>query len=774
MKQLLVLGFYDKGNLGDDMFQETIPLLVPDFKTTFILPDRFLSNKWDINKWDAVICGGGDILNEYFFSNIAKILKNFKGPVYAVGMGIPYPSMFRSNYLSLLDHVFLRETKDLSELSSRIGSQWAHALPDLGFLKKVTPQEKNNRIGIFLAEPILKNNLVFEELVKFCQWLITQGEELEAIRFNTSSTVEDDIIIQKALVEKVPQIINNLEIYNTDQMLMKMASFKMGICVRFHSNIFATIAGLPFVSISLTRKVALFLEEENLSDFVADPKNHLDQIDKFKKVAQNLDGYQTLLKKVSEKNRERLDTLQINNLLLNGDIRLDKKLAINPDEIYGKTRQELFKLTGYDADSGSRNTSMIKYSDARKIASLLCYDLTGVINSRYEWGTWQNIHTKPWELKNMIQWILDDVMKRPIKEKLNFNFYNQELGDGIHRAGWDYVLSHLKTLQNNRGVLCDTFMDRTFIWGRWTLAKKGIIPYTSLWIGFVHHTPNEQFTENNCIEMIKSKEFQQSLPTCQGIICLSEYLADWFKQRVNVPILTLKHPTLFVEDLWKGESLSNTNNKLKLVNVGSWYRNPFSLYAVKASKFIKQRIGSPKNLSPPEHFQVRGGIPNDDNKWTYYMWKWVSKKYPRGPNYVLDSEKGADLLVGKIKKMIKSVEVIPKLSNEDYDKLLAEAVIFLDLVDASAANTVIECIVRNAPICVNPHPAVVEYLGKDYPLYWTDLDKISDLLTIDNIIKAKNYLEAKDKTDLKIETFMDNFVNSEIYKNLFKGVGILE
>lgn len=65
-----------------------------------------------------------------------------------------------------------------------------------------------------------------------------------------------------------------------------------------------------------------------------------------------------------------------------------------------------------------------------------------------------------------------------------------------------------------------------------------------------------------------------------------------------------------------------------------------------------------------------------------------------------------------------SVEVAPRLDNETYDTWLTQNVVFLHLVDASAVNTVLECIIRHTPVIVNRHPAVVEVLGDTYPLYY--------------------------------------------------------
>jgi hypothetical protein len=113
---------------------------------------------------------------------------------------------------------------------------------------------------------------------------------------------------------------------------------------------------------------------------------------------------------------------------------------------------------------------------------------------------------------------------------------------------------------------------------------------------------------------------------------------------------------------------------------------------------------------------------------------------------------------------IKSVDYIEYLDNDSYDVLMTENIIFINLVDASAVNTVIECIVRSTPIIVNKHPAVVELLGEKYPLYFNNnntLDiEISKLLSNDKLIRnAHNYLKNMDKNVFYINTFVNEFHN---------------
>ena len=76
-----------------------------------------------------------------------------------------------------------------------------------------------------------------------------------------------------------------------------------------------------------------------------------------------------------------------------------------------------------------------------------------------------------------------------------------------------------------------------------------------------------------------------------------------------------------------------------------------------------------------------------------------------------NSNKYINGLIKYIKELDSSVKIIDKLSNEDYDNLLTKNIVFIKLVDASAVNTIIECIVRNTPIIVNRLPATEELLG---------------------------------------------------------------
>jgi hypothetical protein len=98
---------------------------------------------------------------------------------------------------------------------------------------------------------------------------------------------------------------------------------------------------------------------------------------------------------------------------------------------------------------------------------------------------------------------------------------------------------------------------------------------------------------------------------------------------------------------------------------------------------------------------------------------------------------------------------------------LSQNIVFIKLIDSSAVNTLIESMIRNTPILINPIEAVVEYLGKHYPLYYNSIEEAGiKANNMDLIKKAYNYLNSMDKSKLKIETFINGLRKTKLIQNI--------
>lgn len=300
-----------------------------------------------------------------------------------------------------------------------------------------------------------------------------------------------------------------------------------------------------------------------------------------------------------------------------------------------------------------------------------------------------------------------------------------------HRHGWDDVVASLQSLHNSNGILLDTTIDVKIAheFNRY----KNELPTKESWVGFSHLTPlkppkNRYFDFKNLGDVFTNDSFiRDLLSQCRGLFVLSQYVKNYLST-LNIPISVVYHPTQL--DVLKFD-IKNYNKCI--VHCGFFLR--------KFHSFVKLKTKYTKKFLFPGHLtQLATDIATDD--------------------IMTHCDKN------EIDMFYNNIDKLNNLSHKEYDYLLANNLIFVDFYDSSANNTIIECIARNNPIIVNKNPAVVEYLGVDYPLYFDSLEEASEKINSKNIFDAYEYLLNKDKTFLTYEYFLDSIINSTIYKNL--------
>ena len=92
----------------------------------------------------------------------------------------------------------------------------------------------------------------------------------------------------------------------------------------------------------------------------------------------------------------------------------------------------------------------------------------------------------------------------------------------------------------------------------------------------------------------------------------------------------------------------------------------------------------------------------------------------------------------------------------------------MDVYTCSASNSVIEAIARATPILAPPIPPVIEYLGREYPFYFTHPEEaVQKAFDMDLILKTHNYLKGCEMREkLSGDFFRYTFENTGIYKSL--------
>jgi polysaccharide pyruvyl transferase WcaK-like protein len=713
IQNILITGYYNKNNLGDDLFLELAKKI---FTKNVLLNCKYIStgeiNSNNINElslWlDTIILFGGATINNYFLDKIILVkeycylyLNKKIINVYAIGVCCNCDRQDILLKLDIFDYVIFRNKYDYNYFKGRLLCNY---IPDIVFLLKPNREisrffkKKGEKCGFFLSQTMPKD---YNYLLKLIRDFLANNIEIILFSMCTNNLeTEDDRILNKQLINLLTPNEQKM-VSLSDNVILGIKNLDYAICYRYHAHILCIINKIPFLSISQTPKVLNLLKDNTLNilkycniDYLL--KNRQQISDLFANIYTNCNKLAQVYKKY--------DYLNINK----------------------KNRAFYFNLSTYF-------NSYYEILTINKIeAYKILFKLTGNIDSKYLWG----LNNKNWG-ENDIKWILLEEMKqnnkyvyKKIAENLDFNFlergidfYYMDQNDmsGVHRSGWQYVVDNLETRFgsfNKYSIQCDLYLDRTFHWNFDRCRELNIIPYKNQWIGFIHHTCNTSFSPNNVVNMFKNMVFLTSLENCRGLYVFSNYLRLQVLEilnslEINIPVHNLIHPTKFVSyyNEWHIDKYLNNIDK-RLIQIGGWLRNLDIINKVECD--IKKTILIGKKMD-----YVYNNFKPDEN-----------------------------------------IEIIRELDNFEYDILLTKNIVIINLVDCSAVNTLLECIVRNTPILVNPLPAIIEYLGKGYPLYYENSEQVKNMLNIDLIKKAYKYLKDMDKSCLHVDYFLKSFENT--------------
>jgi hypothetical protein len=99
---------------------------------------------------------------------------------------------------------------------------------------------------------------------------------------------------------------------------------------------------------------------------------------------------------------------------------------------------------------------------------------------------------------------------------------------------------------------------------------------------------------------------------------------------------------------------------------------------------------------------------------------------------------------------------VPRMGDETYDDMLTRTVVLTHAVGAAANNVIVECAARCTPVVANRLASVEWYLGKDYPLFYDQLDDVAGLLSDrSRLLAASQYLASMDRDWLSVSRFVD-------------------
>ena len=220
--------------------------------------------------------------------------------------------------------------------------------------------------------------------------------------------------------------------------------------------------------------------------------------------------------------------------------------------------------------------------------------------------------------------------------------------------------------------------------------------------------------------------FRDSLRYCNGIIVLTEYLANYIRERLpEVRIVAIKHPTPI-------ESLKFVYDHDRFTN--------------KQTPAVVQVGQQMRKLSTI--FQIHTKLPK--------VWLTGMRDYTKTYQQLLKEIKYFKLDIQQFD--FDGVEVKYVEDTNEYNDIITNNIVILNMIDASANNAVLELLVRNVPFFINKLPPIVEYLGEDYPMYYNDLKSVETIINnrveLDNLfLKTHRYLQTIDRNPIRLSNF---------------------
>lgn len=292
------------------------------------------------------------------------------------------------------------------------------------------------------------------------------------------------------------------------------------------------------------------------------------------------------------------------------------------------------------------------------------------------------------------------------------------VGAGRHHSGWPWLLAYLRENQDTRGILLDDFVDRTLVYPGSQRPKE--FPYDEPFVGIFHHSDDcpewlTPFHNRTLGNELRLKRWSMIKDHLRGAITLSRHASRQLRNYTDKPIAILSHPIAAATGVW---NFSEWRSDRRVVQIGWYGRNIRAIFQM-----------------PPK-----------------YGYRYVRLRAK------LNRYKDCDLVTRKhyadVRNSFTGVVDRKAVPVPEYEQILRTSVIMMEVLSGSANNVVLECIVRNTPLLVNRYPAVEDYLGKDYPLYFDDPRHAETLLTDERIYAASDYLSRLSKKPFTAEYFL--------------------
>ena len=137
--------------------------------------------------------------------------------------------------------------------------------------KKIYENNKSLKIGIIPIRTYYNTSRMepyydfIVSMAKFADMLVNANHQIYFIPFCRGNIKEDDLLIINDITKLMTKKVIIFNEYNVKSIYKICGEMDFNICMRFHSHIFSTIHGVPFISLTCGRKCIEYMNEIKLN-----------------------------------------------------------------------------------------------------------------------------------------------------------------------------------------------------------------------------------------------------------------------------------------------------------------------------------------------------------------------------------------------------------------------------------------------------------------------------------------------------------------------------
>jgi len=285
-----IVGFFGHGNYGDELFLDVFhQYLGSDFNLT-IIPDlesrpyfsRPVEEK--VAEVDAIVMGGGDLVQRWNMDPRYFDLNYLKKPLYIAGVGVPvYQNSAKHeekpHIIARLRRFFGNANVRLIGMRDDFGANWIRTKlsptapvlsePDIVCSLALPPVDKPAGLpilGIVTRQRRVDTPDDYSRLEELAEHAKRRGFRIRHIILGTGSVGERDLANAPALNVSDKELVHS---DNLEDLTRAIGECTVLASMKFHGTVVATMYGVPSIVLVPTNKNRNFMERIGRSELVA-------------------------------------------------------------------------------------------------------------------------------------------------------------------------------------------------------------------------------------------------------------------------------------------------------------------------------------------------------------------------------------------------------------------------------------------------------------------------------------------------------------------------